>query len=52
MFADADYLNSLLESLPGVNPSDPGLQSALRDMAGTSSAPPKPDETKDEKDGQ
>lgn len=53
VFADADYLNSLLGSLPGVDPNDPALQSTLRDLAGDSSAAPKPDEKKDDKkDGQ
>lgn len=52
VFADADYLNSLLGSLPGVDPSDPALQSTLQDLAGDSSAPPKPDEKDDKKEGQ
>lgn len=52
VFADADYLNSLLGSLPGVDPSDPALQSTLRDLAGDSSAPPKPDQKDDKKDSQ
>ncbi len=29
---DSEYLNSVLSSLPGVNPQDPTLQSAIESM--------------------
>ena len=32
MFGDADYLQSVLNMLPGVDPSDPAVQSMLRSL--------------------
>jgi len=32
LLGDADYLRSILGSLPGVDPNDPALQSTLRDL--------------------
>ena len=32
MLRDPEYLNSVLGSLPGVNPNDPALQSALQNL--------------------
>ena len=54
VFAYADYLNAVLGSLPGVDPSDPALQSALRNLAGGLGEPEKKDEGKgdDGKQGQ
>ena len=35
MLRDPEYLNSVLGSLPGVNPNDPALQSALQNLHGS-----------------
>ncbi len=32
MFGDAAYLQSVLDMLPGVDPSDPAVQSTLRSL--------------------
>ena len=32
MFGDAEYLRSVLNMLPGVDPSDPSVQSMLRSL--------------------
>ena len=32
--ADAGLMNSILAGLPGVNPEDPAIQEALRNMQG------------------
>ena len=32
LLGDADYMASVLASLPGVDPSDPGLQETLRSL--------------------
>lgn len=37
VLGDADALNSILGSLPGVNPDDPALQTALRNLQGDKS---------------
>lgn len=34
---DASALNDILASLPGVNPDDPALQTALRNLQGSDS---------------
>ena len=53
VFGDTQYLNSLLGSLPGVDPNDPALQNTLRDLAGDSGTTPKPEEkTSDKMDDQ
>ena len=44
-FQDPQFVNSLLGSLPGVNPNDPAIQSALENMK-------KDDEDKEKKDGE
>ena len=49
VLADADYLNSVLDSLPGVNTSDPTLQDAVRGLEQLGKeTPSKKDEDKKE----
>lgn len=37
VMGDASALNDILGSLPGVNPDDPALQTALRNLQGSGS---------------
>jgi len=37
MFGDADYMQSVLNMLPGVDPSDPAVQNMLRSLRDGSS---------------
>lgn len=45
---DTDYVNSLLGSLPGVDPNDPALQGALASLTKSTDEKDKEDKKKDE----
>ena len=49
MLGDADAINSILGSLPGVNPDDPALQTALRNLQGSGDKDSKGSDKKDSK---
>ena len=46
---DAGFMNSVLASLPGVDPSDPAVQDVLAGLSGQGGADKKEDEHKDKK---
>lgn len=51
LLGDAEYLRSVLGSLPGVDPNDPALQSTLRDLQGGGSKEEKAEGKEEKKEG-